>query len=180
VKIRHELARAPHDERELVLAIGFFDGLHLGHREIVKALLRLRKPGQRAAVLTFRNHPSTYLRPDRTPPLISTLEERVNLLAATGIDELYLVPFDERIAALEARVFLQDILLGGLRIRALVPHWQLRRCGPAPWTFAPYRRYWMRANACRARACARRSPPATSQSPIGSWVSPGRWPGAWS
>jgi riboflavin kinase/FMN adenylyltransferase len=40
-------------------------------------------------VLTFRNHPATHLRPDRVPPLLTTLEERVNLLAATGIDELF-------------------------------------------------------------------------------------------
>ncbi len=103
-----------------MVAIGFFDGLHRGHREIVKTLLRLRRPGYRAAVVTFRNHPATYLRPDRVPPLITTLEERVNLLASTGIDELFLTPFDERIARMDARVFLADALLGTLGIRALV------------------------------------------------------------
>ena len=119
MKIHHELAprRA---ERPLVLALGFFDGLHRGHREIVKALMRLRRPGYRAAVLTFRNHPATHLRPERVPPLINTLEERIDLLASTGIDELYLVPFDDRIARTDARAFLQDVLHGTLAIRGLV------------------------------------------------------------
>jgi riboflavin kinase/FMN adenylyltransferase len=119
VKIHHKL-EAPSTDRPLVLAIGFFDGLHRGHREIVRSLLRLRKPGYRAAVLTFRNHPSTHLRPDRVPPLLTTLDERVNLLASTGLDELYVVPFDERIARLEARTFCDDIVRGVFGARALV------------------------------------------------------------
>jgi len=103
-----------------VLAIGFFDGLHRGHREIVKTVLRLRRPGYRAAALTFRNHPATHLRPEHVPELLSTLEERVNLLASTGLDELYLVPFDDRVATVEARTFLEDVLVRDLGIRALV------------------------------------------------------------
>jgi len=117
LKIHHDVAAAK--SRPLVLAIGFFDGVHRGHREIVRALLRLRRPGYRAAVLSFRNHPATYLRPEKVPPLITTLEERVDLLAATGIDELFLLPFDARIASLEARAFL-EMLLDRLELRALV------------------------------------------------------------
>ena len=119
MKIYRQL-EASGDTRPLVLAIGFFDGLHRGHREIVKAVLRLRRPGYRAAALTFRNHPATYLRPEQVPALLTTLEERVNLLASTGVDELYLVPFDDRIATIEARAFLEDVLVGKLGIRALV------------------------------------------------------------
>lgn len=119
MKVHHRIAPRT-DSRALVVAIGFFDGLHRGHREIVRTLLRERRPGYRAAVLTFRNHPSTFLRPERTPALITTVEERVNLLASMGIDELYLLPFDQRIASLEARSFLLDNLVGMLRIRALV------------------------------------------------------------
>jgi riboflavin kinase/FMN adenylyltransferase len=119
VKIHHVL-EAPATERPLVAAIGFFDGLHRGHREIVKSLLRLRRPGFRAAAITFKNHPATYLRPERVPPLITTLEERVNLLASTGIDELFLVPFDEHIASVDATAFLNDALVGVLGIRGLV------------------------------------------------------------
>lgn len=120
MKIFHELEPSRPEARPLVLAIGFFDGLHRGHREIVRRLLRLRRPGYRAAVMTFRNHPSTYLRPGHEPPLITTVEERVNLLASTGIDELYLVPFDARIATLDARAFCIDVLHERLGVRGLV------------------------------------------------------------
>ncbi|MBC5810430.1 MAG: bifunctional riboflavin kinase/FMN adenylyltransferase, partial [Candidatus Eremiobacteraeota bacterium] len=92
MKIHHELEERATGDRPIVLAIGFFDGLHRGHGEIVKGLLRLRKPGYNAAVLTFRNHPSTFLRPEHVPAQITTLAERVDLLAASGIDELYLIP----------------------------------------------------------------------------------------
>ena len=119
MKIHHELGKRA-EERPLVLALGFFDGLHRGHREIVKTLLRLRRPGYRAAVLTFKNHPATHLRPERVPPLINTLEERINLLGSTGIDEVYLVPFDESIAHSDARTFLLEVLHEQLGIRGLV------------------------------------------------------------
>jgi riboflavin kinase/FMN adenylyltransferase len=121
VKVHHGLdADGASDARPLVLAIGFFDGVHRGHREIIKALLRLRRPGFRAGLLTFPNHPTTYLRPGHAPPLITTLDERINLLASTGIDHVYLVPFDERVASIEARRFLEEALVGKLHIRALV------------------------------------------------------------
>ena len=75
MKVHHGIDRPSDGQRPLVVAIGFFDGLHRGHREILRALLRLRRPGFRAAAFTFSNHPATFLRPDRVPPLIATLEE---------------------------------------------------------------------------------------------------------
>jgi riboflavin kinase/FMN adenylyltransferase len=120
VKIHHAFEGRPADAPPLVLAIGFFDGFHRGHREILRTLLAERRPGFRAAAITFRNHPAQYLRPGSEPTLITTCEERVNLLAATGIDELYLVPFDERLAKIDARAFLQETIVGRLRARALV------------------------------------------------------------
>ena len=116
--IYHELPREK-PARPTVLAIGFFDGVHRGHREILRALQRLRKPGERAAVLTFRNHPATFLRPEHAPSLITTVEERVSLLAAAGVDDLYLLPFDGNIASLDAQTFVHEVLLTRLSIRAL-------------------------------------------------------------
>jgi riboflavin kinase/FMN adenylyltransferase len=82
--------------------------------------LRARKPGYRAAVLTFRNHPATYLRPAQVPPLISTLEERLDNLGRAGIDLAYLLPFDAAIATLDARTFLDQIVVGRIGARTLV------------------------------------------------------------
>ena len=103
-----------------MLAIGFFDGFHRGHRAIINAVLRARHPGYRAAVLTFRNHPATYLRPSQVPPLISTLEERLGNLGSAGIDEAYLLPFDAAVATLDAQTFLDQIVVGRIGARALV------------------------------------------------------------
>lgn len=118
MRVHHALERNG-DARPLVLAIGFFDGVHRGHREILRALLRIRRPGQRTAVLTFRNHPATFLRPGSEPPLITTLEERVSLLAACGIDDLYLLGFDEAVASLSAEEFVRTILIDRLAVRAI-------------------------------------------------------------
>lgn len=119
MKIHHELPLRV-DGRPLVLAIGFFDGVHRGHREILRMLLRSRRPGYHAGVLTFENHPASFLRPQQAPALITTLEERVDLLAQSGINELYLLPFDERLAHLDARAFLETMLVERLQIRNLV------------------------------------------------------------
>jgi len=103
----------------LVLAIGFFDGLHRGHAAILHELRRMRKPGYRTGVLTFANHPATFL--GTVPPaLISTVEERIDLLAEGGIEECFFVDFDERIASLSPQAFIEGVLLDGLAVRGVV------------------------------------------------------------
>jgi riboflavin kinase/FMN adenylyltransferase len=117
MNLHHRLERE--SERPLVLAIGFFDGFHLGHREIARRTLRLRKPGWRAGVLTFANHPATHLRPGTEPPMICTQEERLDLFASAGFDECFFVKFDETIATLSPGAFL-DLLVDRLGARGVV------------------------------------------------------------
>ncbi|MFY9718364.1 MAG: riboflavin biosynthesis protein RibF [Candidatus Cybelea sp.] len=117
MRLYHELERD--SDRPLVLAIGFFDGFHLGHREIARQTLRLRKPGWRAGVLTFANHPAVHLRPGTEPPLICTEQERLCLFAGAGYDECFFVRFDERIATLSPQSFLK-LLVGRLGTRGVV------------------------------------------------------------
>jgi riboflavin kinase / FMN adenylyltransferase len=119
VKIHHALPERP-PERAFVVAIGFFDGFHRGHRAIVREALKLRRAGERTAVLTFREHPSAFLRPGNEPPLIATLEERVNAFARAGIDEAYVIPFDATVASLTPAQFLDETLIGRLNARAMV------------------------------------------------------------
>jgi riboflavin kinase/FMN adenylyltransferase len=102
-----------------VLAIGFFDGFHLGHREIARQTLRLRRPGWRAGLLTFANHPATYLRPGTEPAMICTPDERLALFAGAGFDECFFAQFDERVATLSPAAFL-DLLVGPLGARGVV------------------------------------------------------------
>jgi riboflavin kinase / FMN adenylyltransferase len=107
VKTYHELFRE--NDRPLVLAIGFFDGMHRGHMEIAKAARRMRKPGYRVGVLTFAEHPAKFLRPGNEPPLITSTAERLDLFAKAGFEECFLITFDERIAMLTPQQFLERL-----------------------------------------------------------------------
>jgi riboflavin kinase/FMN adenylyltransferase len=118
VKLYHALHRE--GKTPLVVAIGFFDGMHRGHQDIARQTLRLRKPGWRAAALTFSNHPASFLRPGKEPPLICTPEERIDLIARAGFDECFFVPFDERIASQQAHHFLHETLIRDLGVRGVV------------------------------------------------------------
>lgn len=119
MKIHHAIT--PRGDRPpLALAIGFFDGVHLGHRAIFEQLRALRSDGVALSVLTFFNHPAEYLRPSEVPKLITTTEERVNLLAACGIEELYLLRFEAGLAHMRAHDFLESYLVDELNVKALV------------------------------------------------------------
>ncbi len=118
MKIYHAFERSA--TRPLAVAIGFFDGVHLGHRELIRRTLLERKPGWRAGAITFSNHPVAYLRPGEEPPLLQSCEERINTLAALGIEECFLVPFDHAVASMSAERFIDDVLLARLGVRAVV------------------------------------------------------------
>jgi riboflavin kinase / FMN adenylyltransferase len=117
MKMFHRLER--NVDRPLALAIGFFDGFHRGHQEIARQTLRMRKPGWRSGVLTFSNHPASFLRPGTEPPLLCTPEERAGLFAAAGFEECFFIRFDDRIATLSPQAFL-DVLADTLGVRAVV------------------------------------------------------------
>jgi riboflavin kinase / FMN adenylyltransferase len=117
VQIHHQLARE--SGRPLVLAIGFFDGFHRGHRELARQTRLLRKPGWRSGVLTFANHPASHLRPGSEPPLLCTPQERLELFGRAGFEECFFVTFDDAIATLSPRAFL-EVLVRGLSVRGVV------------------------------------------------------------
>ena len=86
----------------------------------MRTALRLRRAGERTAILTFRAHPSAFLRPGQEPPLIATLDERVNAFARAGIDDAYVIPFDANVAGLSPAAFLGDTLIERLNVGAMV------------------------------------------------------------
>jgi riboflavin kinase/FMN adenylyltransferase len=103
-----------------VAAIGNFDGVHLGHREILSALVEeAHELGVRSVAITFDPHPEQFLRPARAPKLITPMEERLRLLAAAGIDAVLVLRFDAALAGLTAKEFVRDILVDALGVRGL-------------------------------------------------------------
>lgn len=104
-----------------VATIGFFDGVHLGHRYIInKVVETARREHLASAVITFARHPRQVLQSDWHPQLLSTLDEKVVLLSQTGVDLLVVLPFDVSMAALSAYRFMHDVLLRQLNVRILV------------------------------------------------------------
>jgi riboflavin kinase/FMN adenylyltransferase len=103
-----------------VAAIGNFDGVHLGHREILSSVVKeARGLGVRSIAITFDPHPEQFLRPHRAPGLLTLMDERTKLLAATGVDGVLVLPFDAELAAMPAEEFVRDILVGALGVRGL-------------------------------------------------------------
>jgi riboflavin kinase/FMN adenylyltransferase len=114
------IAQVPVGFGPSVAAIGNFDGVHCGHREILSTVVaEARATGARAVAITFDPHPEQYLRPERAPKLLTPMAERLRLLAETGIDAVVVLPFDAALASLSARDFAQKILAGALGVRAL-------------------------------------------------------------
>lgn len=107
-------------DADLLLSIGVFDGVHIGHRAVLSKLLAARKQHDIVGAMTFERHPQEFLHPGQAPKAITTVDEKINLLAACGLDLLFLLQFDERIQTLSAETFLQGILIDKLRTRRLI------------------------------------------------------------
>jgi riboflavin kinase/FMN adenylyltransferase len=107
--------------RTPTVAIGNFDGVHLGHQALVAAARdRARADGGEAVILTFDPHPARFFAPELAPPMITTLARRLELLAQAGADVVVIEPFDAAFAALEAPRFVADVLRGDLGAQHLV------------------------------------------------------------
>ena len=114
------LAEIPAGFGLTVAAIGNFDGVHLGHRQILAgAAAEARRVGARAVAITFDPHPEHFLRPAKAPKLITPLAERLRLLSTTGVDAVLVLTFDAALAGLAPVEFVQGILVAALGVRSL-------------------------------------------------------------
>jgi riboflavin kinase/FMN adenylyltransferase len=121
MQIVRGLESFPPDAEPSAVALGAFDGIHLGHRAILgRAVTQARENKLRALACTFDRHPMEVLQPDRAPLPITTLDERLELIAETGIDTTVVIPFNPVIAGIEAKAFVQDVLIGTLKARGIV------------------------------------------------------------
>ncbi len=119
-QVFRSLGEVPAGFGPTVAAIGNFDGVHRGHRELLSAAIaEARALSARALAITFDPHPEQFLRPATAPKLITPLSERLRLLSAAGIDAVLVLPFDAVLAALPAREFVQHVLEEKLGVRGL-------------------------------------------------------------
>lgn len=98
----------PSDLPPTALAIGTFDGFHLGHQALVRAL---KKEGSHTTIFTFSNHPLEIIKPDKSPKLLISLPEKINLIEQFQVDALIAIPFTKEIASLSYEEFLSPFSL---------------------------------------------------------------------
>ena len=114
-------------ERGLALAIGTFDGVHVGHRALIGRAIELAaEEGWEAGVLAWDRHPAQTLRPDKAPALLTTPDRKAELIDSLGVDLLVVLPFDEAFSHITADDFAGDILAKRLGIDAVFvgPGWR--------------------------------------------------------
>jgi riboflavin kinase/FMN adenylyltransferase len=104
-----------------VATIGFFDGVHCGHRFLISQVLeQAQEEGLQSMVITMDCHPKTIVKTDYVPCLLTTTEERVSLLKKCGIDHVELLSFDHKMARMDALTFMREILRDTLNVSTLV------------------------------------------------------------
>lgn len=109
-----KVTRLPEVERDArsgagrKVAVGTFDGVHLGHRQVIAGA---------DTVLTFEPHPVSVVAPQHTPRLLTTLERKAELVASLGVEEMVVIPFDAAFAARTAVEFVEEVLVGALDAR---------------------------------------------------------------
>ena len=103
------------------LTIGNFDGVHRGHRALIERVIaRARDLDVQSCVLTFEPHPREFFARDTAPPRITRLRDKLELMAATGVDRVHVARFDARFAALSPEQFIDEVIVRGLGAQALV------------------------------------------------------------
>jgi len=104
-----------------VVTVGNFDGVHLGHQRVLGTVHELARQAHcKSAVLTFFPHPARVLRPKEAPPLLMTLDQRVDAIRQLGIDTAFILRFDMQLAAVSAEDFVRRYLVEMLRARTVL------------------------------------------------------------
>lgn len=117
----HRGANAFKGEKQTVVTIGTFDGVHAGHQKIIKRLVDAAKiENLESVIFTFFPHPRMVLQKESGLKLINTIEERTEILEKTGIDHLVIHPFTQQFSRLTAQEFVRDILVNRLKAKKVI------------------------------------------------------------
>ena len=120
MQIFRQLADIPADFGPSIATIGNFDGVHCGHQWVIAEVVsQARALGIRSIAITFDPHPARVIRPESSQPLITPLPQKLELLAATGIDAVLVLPFTTELSHMTARAFATEVLKDALQVTQL-------------------------------------------------------------
>jgi riboflavin kinase/FMN adenylyltransferase len=118
--IFRQLADIPADFGPSIATIGNFDGVHCGHQLVIaEVVAQARSQNLRSIAITFDPHPARVIRPESSQPLITPLPQKLELLAATGIDAVLVLPFTSELSRMTARTFATEVLQRALHVTQL-------------------------------------------------------------
>lgn len=121
LRLFHGLGEVPADFGPSALTIGNFDGVHAGHRRILRRVREMADQySWKASVLTFDPHPTKVVAPERAPRLMTTPEQRCALMREEGIEQVLILPFNAEVARLTPEQFVEQVLVRKLGARAIV------------------------------------------------------------
>ncbi|MBN2622143.1 MAG: bifunctional riboflavin kinase/FAD synthetase [Acidimicrobiales bacterium] len=134
MEVLRDLSACPRPPGGTVVTIGAYDGVHLGHRAVIAEVRRRALDKDLAtAVVTFDRHPASVVRPESAPRLLTDLDQKIELLAETGVDYCLVITFDEARSREPADEFVREVLAGCLAARVVVVgddfHFGHRRAG---------------------------------------------------
>jgi riboflavin kinase / FMN adenylyltransferase len=116
-----DLETSPWPDERAIITIGAYDGVHLGHQAVIRQVRRRAvELDARSVVVTFDRHPASVVRPESAPRLLTSFEQKLELLEATGIDAVVIVPFDARQAAETPESFVDRVLVKCLNTQTIV------------------------------------------------------------
>ena len=115
MRLFRHISSVPADARGAVVAIGNFDGLHRGHQVVIAAAReQADAEGRELALLTFRPHPRRFFRPDEEPFRLTPFRAKVRAIEGLGVDTLFVLRFDAKMASVTAEAFVETILHHGI------------------------------------------------------------------
>jgi riboflavin kinase/FMN adenylyltransferase len=121
MQVWKSLAEVPESLGQTAVTVGKFDGVHLGHRALLRgATMAAKIAGYSSVCLTFDKHPDALLAPERVRPALTGETQKLDLLAEAGIDATLQLPFDEHLAGLTPREFVEQVLVEKLHAKHVV------------------------------------------------------------